>query len=60
MFGSMLRGTFSRHNIVRRVDQRHMAEGLRKIPELAAKNGIIFFGEQADVIAQIEQTQIEK
>src|SRR5579862_1043657 len=59
MLGAMLRGTFGRHNIVRRVDERDMAEGLWKIPELAAKSGIVFFGEQADVIAQIEQTQVE-
>ena len=55
----MLCRPFDRHNIVRRVDQRDVAEGLWKISELAAKNWIIFFGKKADVISQIEQTQEE-
>ena len=36
-----------------------MGKGLRKISQLAVKNGIVFLGQQADIIAQIEQTQEE-
>src|ERR1700735_942760 len=54
---AMFGGTFSRNKIVRRVDERDMGKCLRKISELAAKNGIVLLGQQADVIAQIEQTQ---
>src|SRR5579863_9295822 len=56
MLGSMFRGTFGRHEIVRSIDQRDMSKGLREISQLAAKNGIVFFGEQADVVAHIQQT----
>src|SRR5580700_1990296 len=56
---AMFGGTFSRNKIVRRVDERDMGKCLRKISELAAKNGIVFLGQQADVVAQIEQTQEE-
>ena len=52
----MLSGTFSRHEIVRRIYQRDVSEGLRKISELAAKNRIVFLGQQANVIAQIQKT----
>src|ERR1700719_3879036 len=54
--GSMLSGTFSWHEIVRRIYQRDVSEGLRKISELASKNRIIFLSQQANVIAQIQQT----
>ena len=53
MFG----GTFSRHNVVRCVDERDVGKRLRKISELAAKNGIVLLGQQANVVSQIEQTQ---
>ena len=52
----MFSGTFSRHEIVRRIDQRDVSEGLRKISELASKNRIVFLGQQANVVAQIQQT----
>src|SRR5580698_1616910 len=53
---AMFGGTFSRNKIVRRVDERDMGKCLRKISELAVKNGIVLLGQQADVVAQIEQT----
>src|SRR5258708_36863818 len=34
-----------------------MGKGLRKVSKLASKNGIVFLGQQANVVAQIEQTQ---
>ena len=55
MFGR----TFSRHKIVGRVDQRDMGECLRKISELALQHGIVFLGQQANVVAQIEQPHEE-
>ena len=54
MLGSMFCRTLNRHYIVGRVDQRDVSEGLRKISELAPKYGIVFFGQKANVIAQIQ------
>ena len=42
---------------MRRIDQRDMGKGLRKISELTTQDGIVFLGQQANVVAQIEQTQ---
>jgi len=32
-----------------------VAEGLGEVAELAAGEGVVFFGEQADVVSQVEQ-----
>src|SRR5271156_3650650 len=56
---AMFGGTFSRHKIVRRVDERDVRKRLRKISELAVKNGIVLLRKQAYVVAQIKQTQEE-
>src|SRR5580658_2453664 len=53
---AMFGGTFSRNKIVRRVDERDMGKCVRKISELAVKNGIVLLGQQADAVAQLEQT----
>src|SRR5271170_4539477 len=52
----MLCRTFNRHEVVGRIDQRNVGEGLRKISELTSKNRIVLLGQQANVIAQPEQT----
>jgi hypothetical protein len=44
----------SRRQIVGRIDQTDVRESLRKIAELAAPDGVVFFGEQADVVSETE------
>src|SRR5438093_4385009 len=40
----------------RRLDQREVRERLRKVAELAPGDGVVLLGEEADVVAQVEQT----
>ena len=40
---------------LRRIDQTDMGESLRKISQLSLVLWIIFLGEQADIISQIEE-----
>ena len=42
-------------DIMCRVDQREVRERLREIAELAAAAGIVFLGEQPDVVARRQQ-----
>jgi hypothetical protein len=41
------------------IDQGHVREGLREVAELAAAHGVVFLGQQPDIIPQIEQAVIE-
>ena len=34
------------------IDQRHMREGLWKISEHAPRAGVVFFGQQTDIVRQ--------
>ena len=38
-------------NVMRRVDERDVGESLRKIAEQTPGNGVIFLGQQADIVA---------
>src|SRR6266567_13389 len=52
----MPRGTMRPAQIVRRIDQRHVTEGLRKIADLPLRAEIILFGQQSDVVSERQQT----
>src|SRR5215204_284438 len=41
-------------------DQRHVAERLREVAELAPQARVVLLGEQADVVAEREQTLEER
>ena len=47
-----MHGTIRAHQVMGRVDQREVREGLRKISQLPALGGIVLFGQKADVVAQ--------
>ena len=50
--GAEIGRTFVEHKVVRGVDQRDMREGLREVAEKAARHGIVFLGEQPDIVGQ--------
>ena len=39
----------------RRVDEREVRERLREVAELPARSRVVLLGEQADVVAEVEQ-----
>src|SRR4029077_18252158 len=38
-----------------RSDERQVREGLREVPELPLRDRVVLLGQQADVVAQVEQ-----
>src|SRR5947208_2637624 len=50
---STMRAAFAEDE--RGLDQREVRERLRKVAKLAAGDGVVLLGEEADVVAQIEQ-----
>ena len=50
--GALMHGTIRAHQVMGRVDQREVREGLRKVSQLPALGGIVLFGQKADVVAQ--------
>src|SRR5207248_7027097 len=55
LFGPVLRRSVGAREIARGVDQRHVGEGLRKIPEEPSMRRIVLLGEQPDVVAERDE-----
>jgi hypothetical protein len=55
-FGALLGRAAARDQIVRGVDQGNVGKALREIAELAAGPWVVLFGEQADVVAERQET----
>ncbi len=46
--------------IVGRVDEGHVAEGLGEVPEQLAGGGVVLLGQQPEVVADVEETFEER
>ena len=55
MFRAIRRRAMRVNQVMCRVDQGHVSEGLREVAELPSSTGIIFLGEQPYIVAKGEQ-----
>lgn len=55
LLGAILRRRHRMRQVMRRVDERHMREGLREIGDEALGLGIILLGELADIVAKRDE-----
>ena len=49
--GTLLTRLFDSFNIMRRIDERDVGKSLRKIAQQTLSDGVIFLGQQADIVA---------
>ena len=49
--GALLARLFGAFNIMRRIDERDVGKSLRKIAQQTLSDGVIFLGQQADIVA---------
>ena len=54
--GALLGGCGGTRQVEGGVDQRDMGEGLREVADLTAVLGVVFLGQQPEVVAQRQQT----
>ena len=54
-FSPMLGGSIRAREVVRRVYQSDLREGLREIADLAAGARVVFLRQQSDIVAQLEE-----